>query len=134
MKRIFFFLVSAVVLCAIGTWAAERVVIAEADASGVQRVNVVGGDYYFDPGRIVVKVNVPVELTVKKQAGMVPHDIAMNSPEAGMDFKETLSDKPKAIRFTPTKPGVYPVYCTKKLLFFKSHRERGMEGVIEVRE
>jgi hypothetical protein len=28
--------------------------------------------------------------------------------------------------------GEYPFYCSKKLLFFKSHREKGMEGMLEV--
>jgi len=37
------------------------------------------------------------------------------------------------VRFTPTKAGVFAFYCDKKLLFFKSHREKGMEGVLKVR-
>jgi plastocyanin len=46
-----------------------------------------------------------------------------------------LNDKkPELIKFTPTKIGKYAMYCDKKLLWFKSHRERGMEGVIEVVE
>ena len=36
------------------------------------------------------------------------------------------------VRFTPTKAGVFAFYCDKKLLFFKSHREKGMEGVLKV--
>jgi plastocyanin domain-containing protein len=102
------------------------------DKDGVQRVDILGGSYFFKPNHIVVKVNIPVELKVKKESGMTPHDIAANSPEAGIVFKEELSTTPKIIKFTPTKVGTYPFYCTKKLLFFKSHRDRGMEGVIEV--
>jgi hypothetical protein len=29
--------------------------------------------------------------------------------------------------------GTFPFYCDKKLLFFKSHHERGQEGHLEVR-
>lgn len=36
--------------------------------------------------------------------------------------------------FTTTKPGKYPFYCDKKLLFMDSHREKGMEGILEVVE
>jgi plastocyanin domain-containing protein len=104
------------------------------DQDGVQRVAVVGGGYYFDPNYIIVKVNVPVELTVTKESGFVPHNIVMKSPETGIEFDQNLSITPKIIIFTPTKLGKYPIYCNKKLLFFESHRDKGMEGTLEVRE
>lgn len=101
---------------------------------GVQRVEVLGGDYYFEPNHIVVKKDVPVELTVKKAPGMIPHDIVMNAPEAGMVFKVDFGKDGEVIRFTPTQSGTYPFYCDKRFLFFKSHKERGMHGEIEVVE
>jgi plastocyanin domain-containing protein len=104
------------------------------DKDGVQRANMVGGGYFFDPDHIIVKVNIPVELKVKKEAGVTPHDIFINEPEAGIVFSESLGTDPKTIKFTPKKPGKYQFYCTKKLLFLKSHRDRGMEGIIEVIE
>jgi len=106
-----------------------RAVIAK---NGVQYVEIVGGNYFFDPNHIIVMLNVPVELKVRKEPGITPHDIVMKSPEAGMDFKESLDTETKTIRFTPTKTGTYPFFCDKKLLFFESHREKGMEGVMEV--
>lgn len=99
---------------------------------GLQQADIVGGSYFFEPNHIIVRVNVPVELKVRKESGMVPHDIVMKSPEAGMDFKESLETDPKTIRFTPNKIGIYPFYCDKKLLFFESHRDKGMKGVIDV--
>jgi plastocyanin len=89
---------------------------------------------FFNPDYIIVKVNVPVELIVKKELGIAPHDIVINAPEAGIDFKEEMGSEPKVVRFTPAKAGKYPIYCSKKFLFFKSHRERGMEGILEVTE
>jgi plastocyanin len=113
----------------------ENRVVATVDADGVQRVEVIGGDYYFDPNYIVVKVNIPVELTVKKASGYVPHDMIVKAPEAGIDFKANLdAKKPEIIKFTPTKVGKYEILCDKKLLFFKSHKDRGMDGTIEVVE
>jgi plastocyanin len=110
-------------------------VVAAVDADGVQRVAIIGGEYYFDPNYIVVKVNKPVELTVKKASGYIPHNMLVKSPEAGIDFKVDLdAKKPDTVKFTPTKVGKYPMYCDKKLLFFKSHKDRGMEGMIEVVE
>ncbi len=112
----------------------EKVVTATVDSEGVQRVDVVGGTDFFNPNHIIVKVNVPVDLKVRKEPGVVPHDIVMDSPEAGMKFKESLGTDPKSIRFTPTKTGTYPFYCDKRLWPFASHRDKGMKGVIEVIE
>jgi plastocyanin domain-containing protein len=115
----------------------EKRVVATVDADGVQRVAISGGEYYFDPNYIVVKVNVPVELKVKAaedSSWLVPHAIVVKAQEAGINFDESLSKEPKSVKFTPTKIGKYPFYCDKKSPFGKSHREKGMEGVIEVVE
>ncbi|HXF65662.1 MAG TPA: quinol oxidase [Burkholderiales bacterium] len=106
--------------------------VAKLDADGVQRARLIGGEYFFRPARIVVKVNVPVELLASKEAGIVPHNLVIQAPEAGIAVEEELGSEPKKIRFTATAPGKYPFYCSNRLLFFASHRERGMEGVLEV--
>jgi plastocyanin len=107
--------------------------VAPIDQDGVQRVEMTGGSYYFDPAEVVVKVNIPVELIVKKTGG-APHSILLKAPEAGIDFELSLGTEPKTIRFTPTKVGKYPFWCTKRAPFSKSHREHGMEGKLEVVE
>ncbi len=113
----------------------EKRFVAAVGPDGVQHVEIIGGEYYFDPNYIVVKVNVPVELSVRKAKGYVPHDIVVKAPDAGIDFKVDLSDKEaKTIKFTPTKTGKYEMECNKRFLFFKSHKERGMDGFIEVVE
>jgi plastocyanin len=109
-----------------------RTIVATMDIDGVQRVEIVGGSYFFDPFHITVKVNTPVELRVRKEPGITPHNIAMRAPEANIEFDESLSVEPKTIYFTPTQTGTYPFYCSKRLLFFESHRDRGMEGALEV--
>lgn len=113
---------------------AKRTVQATIDADGVQRVAILGGGYFFDPYKVVVKVNVPVELAVRKESGMVPHNIAVKAPEAGIDFDIDMATESKIVRFTPTRAGTYAIYCDKKLLFFANHREKGMEGVLQVVE
>jgi plastocyanin len=116
-----------------GTWQEKRFVAA-VDADGIQRAEMVGGDYFYDPNYIIVKVNIPVELKIKKSAGYVPHNLIAKAPEAGIDFNIDLKGDPQTIKFTPTKIGKYPIYCDKSLLWFKTHREKGMEGLIEVVE
>jgi plastocyanin len=110
----------------------EKVFRAVIDTDGVQRVEVLGGGYYFSPNHIIVRVNTPVELKIRKEPGIVPHNFVIKAQNAGIDVDESMDTEPKLIRFTPTKTGSYPFYCDKKLLFFESHREKGMEGVLEV--
>lgn len=113
---------------------AVKEVVATVDPDGVQRVAILGGGYFFDPNYVVVKVNVPVELSVRKESGLTPHDLVIKAPEAGIEVSVSLDSKPKLVKFTPTKPGKYPIVCTKKMIFTKSHKDKGMEGVLEVVE
>lgn len=110
----------------------EDTVQATVGSDGVQHVSLLGGSYFFRPKRILVKVNVPVELEVRLEQGMIPHTLVIAAPEAGISVDEKLSTEVKKIRFTPTAAGKYPFYCSNKLLFFESHRQKGMAGVLEV--
>jgi plastocyanin domain-containing protein len=99
---------------------------------GIQRVQILGGSYFFKPKHVIVKTNIPVELTVRREAGLTPHNLVLKAPEAGIAIDEALDTDPKRITFTPTAPGKYMFYCDKRLLFFQSHRDKGMEGMLEV--
>jgi len=101
-------------------------------ADGKQRVEILGGSYFFKPDHIVVKVNVPVELVLKREWGIVPHTFVLKIPQSGIMIDESLSTDAKTVVFTPTVTGTYTFYCKNKLLFFKSHEEKGMKGVLEV--
>lgn len=107
---------------------------AKTDPDGIQRVQMLAGSYFFDPNYIIVKVNLPVEIMVRKESGMIPHDIVLKAPDAGIDFRTELTDTPQIIKFTPTKTGTYSFDCDKKLLFFESHKDKGMTGTLEVRD
>ncbi|MDQ5986908.1 MAG: hypothetical protein CSYNP_02643 [Syntrophus sp. SKADARSKE-3] len=125
---------AVVFLCQLAATAAEKKeFIAKIDKDGVQRIEMVGGSYFFNPNYIVVSVNVPVEIKIRKESGVIPHDIVLKAPEAGIDFQLELKDTPQTVRFTPTKVGTYPFDCSKKVLFFGSHKDKGMEGTLEVR-
>lgn len=106
--------------------------VVKPDADGVQRVRLVAGSYFFKPNHIVVKANVPVELTASRESGITPHDLVIRAEEAGINVKADLGSDPKKIAFIATKPGKYPIYCSKKLPFMAGHREKGMEGILEV--
>ncbi|WP_175995949.1 quinol oxidase [Burkholderia stabilis] len=102
------------------------------DADGVQRVAIVGGSYFFRPNHVIVRAHVPVELTVSAEPGLVPHSFEIDAPQAGIAVHTELGTTPKTFRFTPAQPGRFAYYCTHRLLFLRSHRERGMEGVLDV--
>src|SRR5690349_2212884 len=95
---------------------------------GVQHISILGGNYFFRPSRILVKENVPVELSVSLEKSVIPHTFVMHAPEAGITVDEKLGTEVKRIRFTPTAAGKFPFYCRNKFLFFESHRQKGMEG------
>ena len=104
------------------------------DSDGIQRAVVEADSYEFSPRRLVVRAGKPVELTVKSVTVLVPHNFLIDDPKSGLAIREEISaGQTVKITFTPTVPGSFAIYCDKKLLFFKSHREKGMEGVLEVR-
>ncbi len=127
-------IIVVLLLIALNIGAENKIYKASIDSDGVQRVEIVGGEYYFEPDHIIVKVNVPVELTHRKKPGFIPHNILIKAPEAGIDISMDMGKDPKTVTFTPTKTGKFAIYCDKRLLFFKSHRAKGMEGVLEVVE
>ncbi|MFZ2197022.1 MAG: cupredoxin domain-containing protein [Thermodesulfovibrionales bacterium] len=137
MKTLKFLVLPSIIICCFlftGAYGEKNIFKASVDSDGVQRVKILAGSYFFDPGYVIVKVNIPVELTVVKEPEITPHVFAIKEPGAGLDIEESLSAEPKTIKFTPNKVGKYQFYCPKKLPFFKSHREQGMEGIIEVVE
>lgn len=105
---------------------------ATVDKSGVQKIEMVAGEYYFKPNYVIVKVNKPAEITIKQEPGFASHSIVLHAPDAGIDFDVDLGADAKTIKFTPTKAGKYPFYCDKGLI--EKHRSKGMEGVLEVTE
>ncbi len=107
--------------------------VVKVDQDGVQRITVVAGSYFFKPSHIVVKAGTPVEILASREAGLAPHDLVIQAPDGGATLvQQDLATEPRKIAFTPRKPGKYPMYCSKKPPLMASHRERGMEGILEV--
>ncbi len=84
-------------------------------ADGKQSVEILGGDYFFKPNHIIVKANVPVELSVKREQGIVPHTFVMKVSQWGVVIDESLDIDAKTFAFTPTTAGKYTFYCRNKL-------------------
>ena len=104
------------------------------DPDGVQRAVVEADSYAFTPHHLVVTAGQRVELTFQSMTWVVPHNVIIDDPQSGLNIREEIpAGESRTITFTPTVPGSFAIYCDKKLPFMKSHREKGQEGVLEVR-
>lgn len=65
--------------------------LASMNRDGVQRVRLIAGDCFLRPNRIVLKANVPAEITVSDEPGSVRRDIVVCAPYAGMTIDAPLA-------------------------------------------
>ena len=109
-----------------------RVPVDQAD--GMQRATVILDSYSYTPQHLIVQAGKPVELLLTSITTITPHNFVLRDEAAGLSIERDVSaGKTVTVQFTPTKPGRFAFYCDKKLLFLPSHREKGMEGTLEVR-
>lgn len=105
-------------------------------ADGIQRGTITLDSYSYTPSHLIVQAGKPVELTLTSVTYIVPHNFLLKEPEAGLEVSQDVSaGRTEKVRFTPTKAGTYTFYCDKKppIPFASTHREKGMEGRLEVR-
>ena len=104
------------------------------DVKEAQWIEMDLGDFRFRPSTITIAVGDSAELILSNRDSFTPHSFVIVAPEAGMAVKADVGGgKSETVVLRPTKPGTYTFYCDQKLLFFPSHREKGMEGKIEVK-
>ena len=117
-----------------GSLSAEAPTVVAAGPDGIQRATITMDSYSYVPGHLVVQAGKPVELTLTSVTSITPHNFILKEPAAGLDVElDVGAGKTVTVRFTLSQPGLFTFYCDKKLLFFASHREKGMEGRLEVR-
>ena len=106
----------------------------ETAPDGAQRVSITMDSYSYTPNHVIVRAGKPVELILTSVTILTPHNFVLKEPAAGLAVEQDVgAGKTVTVRFTPAQPGIFTFYCDKKLLFFASHREKGMEGRLEVR-
>lgn len=98
-------------------------------ADGVQRVSVILDSYSFRPYHVIVRAGKPVEVTLTSVTMLTPHNFIIDALAVQ---EEVGAGKTVVLTFTPTQPGTFPIYCDKRLWPLPSHREKGMEGTLEV--
>ncbi|RPH76525.1 MAG: quinol oxidase [Nitrospiraceae bacterium] len=101
---------------------------------GVQRATVTLDSYSYSPNYLIVEAGKPVELTLTSVATMIPHNFIIKDPMGNLSVEQDVSaGKTVTVTFTPSQPGIFPIYCDKRLWPLPSHRDKGMEGTLEVR-
>ena len=109
-------------------------VVVPVAADGVQRAMVTLDSYSYTPNHLIVEAGKPVELTLTSVTWITPHNFIVKDPAGSLFVEQDVSaDKTVTIKFTPTQPGTFPIYCDKRLWPLPSHRDKGMEGKLEVR-
>jgi heme/copper-type cytochrome/quinol oxidase subunit 2 len=109
-------------------------VIVPLSADGVQRTTVILDSYSYTPNHLIVEAGKPVELTLTSVTTIVPHNFIIKDPAGSLSVEQDVSaGKTVIVKFTPTQPGTFPIYCDKRLWPLPSHRDKGMEGKLEVR-
>ena len=103
-------------------------------ADGVQRATVTLDSYSYTPNHLIVEAGKPVELTLTSVTTIIPHNYIIKDPAGNLSVEQDVSaGKTVIITFTPAQPGTFPIYCDKRLWPLPSHRDKGMEGKLEVR-
>ena len=105
--------------------------IAAENETKVIEVNL--GSYEFMPHDIQLVKDQPVVLRFTNHDAIIPHNFTIEDIHGGLDINvDVPAGKTVDVQLKPSVLGQYTFYCNKKLLFMRSHRERGMVGALHV--
>lgn len=99
-------------------------------ADGIQRATITLDSYSYQPNHLIVEAGKPVELTLTSVTFITPHNFIIKEFSVEQDVS---AGKTVIVKFTPTQQGLFPIYCDKRLWPIPSHRDKGMEGRLEVK-
>jgi len=100
-----------------------------ASEGNITVVEVKLGGYRFMPQEIQLIADQPAILRLVNTDSITPHNFTMKAASGlpAIDV-DVLGGESAEVRLAPLPAGQYTFYCGNKLLFMKSHREKGMEG------
>ena len=108
--------------------------VVPAAADGVQRASITLDSYSYQPGHLIVEAGKPVELTLTSVTTFTPHNFIIKDPAGSLTVEQDVgAGKTVVVKFTPPQKGTFSIYCDKRLWPLPSHRDKGMEGKLEVR-
>lgn len=99
-----------------------------ADEGDITIIEVKLGGYRFIPQEIQLNANQPAILRLVNTDSVIPHNFTMKTNSEPAIDVDVLGGESVDVQLPPMPAGRYTFYCGNKLLFMKSHREKGMEG------
>ncbi len=109
-------------------------IVVSISPDGVQRATIILDSYSYSPNHLVVESGKPVELTLTSRTTIIPHNFVMQELSADLLIEQDVgAGKTVIAKLLPTQPGLFPFYCDKRLWPMAGHRDKGMEGRLEVR-
>ena len=117
--------------CSSGLDKPVKEVTATMGTDQVQHIKVKAHAFWFEPNRIVVQANHPVELKVSNSSWFIPHNLTITAPETDVTVSADVGifGRSKTVTFTPTTPGEYPFHCHVD----KHGSKKGMKGMLVVK-
>ncbi len=104
---------------------------AEQDEAAV--TTVILGSYQIQPQQLQMIAGQSVTLRLVNIDTIIPHNFSIDNPAGGLDINiDVQAGETVDVELTPIVPGRYTFFCRNKMLFMKSHRQRGMEGTLIV--
>lgn len=109
-------------------------IVVPVSPDGVQRATVILDSYSYSPSHLVVEKGKPVELTLTSITTITPHNFIIKDSANSLSVEQDVgAGRTVMARFVPTQPGLFPFFCDKRLWPMPSHRDKGMEGLLEVK-
>jgi heme/copper-type cytochrome/quinol oxidase subunit 2 len=109
-------------------------VLVSISPDGVQRATVILDSYSYSPNYLIVERGKPVELTLKSVTTIIPHNFIIKEQAGRFSVEQDVgAGQTVMVRFVPSEPGLFPFFCDKRLWPMPSHRDKGMEGILEVK-
>jgi len=101
--------------------------------NNIRVIRVQLGDYHFMPVELQLVAEQPVVLQLVNTDTFTPHNFTLEDPNHGLDVNvDILAGETVEVHLMPLWPGRHTFYCSNKLLFMDSHREKGMQGTLIV--
>ncbi|HEY5931681.1 MAG TPA: cupredoxin domain-containing protein [Nitrospira sp.] len=109
-------------------------IVVPISSDGVQRAKIILDSYSYSPNHLVVENGKPVELTLTSVTTIIPHNFIIENSAGNLSVEQDVgAGKTVIASFVPTQPGLFPFFCDKRLWPMPSHRDKGMEGILEVK-
>ena len=91
------------------------------------------GDYRFMPEEIQIVAGQTARLRLVNTDSVVPHNFTLKAADnTALIDVDVVAGETIEVELGPLSTGRYTFYCDKKMLFMKSHRDKGMQGSLNV--